>query len=80
MQELFTLASEITDIETIAEGSGIRVRPDLEKRYGQGNWRKKKGIALVRLTSGHERWAEVHWYECHGIGKVRMKIKRFLHD
>jgi hypothetical protein len=22
--------------------------------------------------------AEVHWYEAHGIGKRKMKIKRFL--
>jgi len=24
------------------------------------------------------RRAEVHWYEAHGIGRKRMKIKRFL--
>jgi hypothetical protein len=24
------------------------------------------------------RLAEIHWYEVHGIGKVRMKIKRYL--
>jgi hypothetical protein len=22
--------------------------------------------------------AEVHWFEAHGIGKVKMRIKRFL--
>lgn len=22
--------------------------------------------------------AEVHWYECHGVGKVKMKVKRWL--
>jgi hypothetical protein len=24
------------------------------------------------------RWAEVHWYEAHGIGRKGWKIKRFL--
>jgi hypothetical protein len=24
------------------------------------------------------RRAEIHWYEAHGIGRVRHKIKRFL--
>jgi hypothetical protein len=24
------------------------------------------------------RKAEVHWYEAHGIGQKKMKIKRFL--
>ena len=24
--------------------------------------------------------AEIHWYEAHGIGKVEIKIKRFLED
>jgi len=28
--------------------------------------------------SWHECKAEVHWYEAHGIGKKKMKIKSFL--
>lgn len=35
-------------------------------------------IADVRLSDGTIRLAEVHWYEAHGMGKVRMKIKRYL--
>jgi hypothetical protein len=39
----------------------------------------KKLIGLnVRLQSGHIRKAELHWYEAHGIGKRKMKIKKFL--
>jgi len=41
-------------------------------------WRKLKGRATVRLESGSIRNAEIHWYEAHGIGRKRFKIKRFL--
>jgi hypothetical protein len=37
-----------------------------------------KGLARVRLANGQVRVAEVHWYEAHGIGRKKMKIKRFL--
>lgn len=74
----FEIIGEITDIETIAVGSAIRDITRLRKRYGGGRWRKLKGIATVRLSSGKIRLAEVHWYEAHGIGKKRFKIKRFL--
>jgi hypothetical protein len=32
----------------------------------------------VRVAGEEMRRAEVHWYEAHGIGRVRYKIKRFL--
>jgi len=35
-------------------------------------------VALVRLRNGRIRKAEIHWYEAHGIGKKKLKIKRFL--
>jgi hypothetical protein len=50
----------------------------LRKQYGLGRWRKLKGVARVRLENGSLRTAEVHWYEAHGIGKKKMKIKRIL--
>ncbi len=74
----FEILGEITDIETIASGSSIRILPLLRKRYGKGRWRKLKGIAQVRLIDGAIRLAEVHWFEAHGIGKKKMRIKRFL--
>jgi hypothetical protein len=46
--------------------------------YGRGNWRKLKGLAVVRLEDGTITEAEVHWFEAHGIGKRRMKIKRLI--
>jgi hypothetical protein len=50
----------------------------IPKQYGIGRWRKMKGVADVRLQSGSIRKAELHWYEAHGIGKRKMKIKRLL--
>ncbi len=52
--------------------------PRLREQYGQGNWKKKKGIATVMLEDGTTAPAEIHWYEAHGIGKVKMKVKRWL--
>jgi hypothetical protein len=50
----------------------------LRKQFGFGRWRKLKGNATVRLANGRIPMAELHWYEAHGIGKKKMKIKRFL--
>jgi len=74
----FEIVGPITEIETIAAGSAVRQLPRLRRRYGRGRWRKLKGIARVRIASGELRRAEIHWYEAHGIGRVRHKIKRFL--
>lgn len=74
----FEIVGEISGIETIAQGYGIRRLKILRKRYGGRNWRKKKGVAIVRLVNGSVRWAEVHWYEAHGVGRKGWKIKRFL--
>ena len=74
----FTIISEITDAETFATGSGIRELARLRKVYGRGRWRKRKGIAKVRLADQTVHVAEVHWYEATGIGKKEFKIKYFL--
>jgi len=74
----FEIIGEITDIETIAVGSSIREIARLRKQYGAGRWRKLKGIATVRLRSGRIRKVELHWYEAHGRGKKKLKIKRYL--
>ncbi len=78
MAENFEIIGQITKTETIAIGGSIRELPELRARFGRGRWRKRKGVADVRLSDGTIRFAEVHWYEAHGIGKVRMKIKRYL--
>jgi hypothetical protein len=74
----FELLSEITAIEIIARGGSVRRRAVLRKRIGPGRWRKLKGVATVRLASGAVHQAEIHWYEAHGVGRVGMKIKRYL--
>ena len=69
---------EISNPETIAVGRGIRELERLRRVYGPGRWRKKKGIARIRLPDGSGALAEVHWYEAHGIGRKEFKVKRFL--
>jgi len=76
----FEVIGDITDVETFATGTSIRELPRLRRTYGPGRWRKRKGIAQVRLADGTVWKAEVHWYEAHGIGRKEMKIKRFLDD
>jgi hypothetical protein len=72
------IIGEIEEIQTIAVGGRIQDVMRIRKQYGLGRWRKLKGVANVRLHSGRIRKAEVHWYEAHGIGRKKMKIKRIL--
>jgi hypothetical protein len=74
----FEVVGTIREIETIAVGRAIRILALLKKRYGKGRWRKLKGVASVRLNDGTIRLAEIHWFEAHGIGKRKMRIKRYL--
>jgi len=74
----FEILGEVRNIETIASGHGIRILNRLVRLYGKGNWRKMKGWATVRLSDGTISDAELHWFEAHGLGKRRMKIKRVL--
>lgn len=78
MESDFDLIGEIRAIQTIATGHGIRILDRLNQEYGRGNWRKLKGIARIRLADGTIAEAEIHWFDAHGIGKRRMKIKRLL--
>jgi hypothetical protein len=68
----------LENIEVIAKRFGIRELKDLREKYGGDKWRKLKGNAYVELGDGKIRYAELHWYECHGIGKRKIKIKRLL--
>ena len=74
----FEVVGEVNEVEVIATGRGIRRLKSLRKRHGGRRWRKLKGIATVRLTTGSIRKAEVHWYEAHGVGRKGWKIKRFV--
>lgn len=76
--EPFEIIGEVTEIETIAIESSIGDIARLRKQYGQGRWRKLKGLAIIRLRNGRMRKAELHWYEAHGIGRLEIKRKRYL--
>jgi hypothetical protein len=74
----FEIISEITDIEVIAIGRSIRDLERLREQYGDGRWRKMKGIATIQLSNGRVRKAEIHWYEAHGVGRKEFKRKGYL--
>jgi len=74
----FEILGEIQWTETIASGRSIRELRRLNRVYGKTSWRKKKGIAKIRLTDSTVRIAELHWYEGHGKGRKETKIKKYL--
>ena len=61
----FAIVGAISQVETFAIGSGIRELARLRRLYGRGPWRKRKGIARVRLGAA-------------GIGRKEFKIKHLL--
>jgi hypothetical protein len=63
----------LSQSRVIAAGRGILDLNRLLSRYGgrARDWTKKSSqVILIR-----QRRAEVHWYECRGIGRVEQKIK-----
>ena len=76
----FQIVGQITEVETIASGPGIRILRYLRKTFGRGRWRKLKGVATVRLPNGSLHVVELHWYEAHGVGRKDVKIKQYLDE
>ena len=74
----FRILSQVSNLETIATGGGIRELKRLRRAYGKGRWRKRKGIARVELEDGSVKLAELHWYEATGVGRKEYKIKAYL--
>jgi hypothetical protein len=74
----FEILGEVSNIETFVTGAGIRERARLRRIYGRGRWRKRKGVARIRLPDGSIHQAELHWYEASGIGRREFKIKYLL--
>lgn len=52
------VVGSICAIETIAAGRAIRQLRRLRRRYSAGRWRKRKGVASVRLRDGSVHEAE----------------------
>ena len=48
----FEVVGDVSQQETFATGREIRELPRLVRMYGRGRWRKRKGIATVRLERG----------------------------
>jgi hypothetical protein len=74
----FEILGEISHTETFARGSRIGEINRLRKLCRPGNWRKRKGIARVRLGDGSIRAAEIHWYDAAGIGRKEFKVRHLL--
>lgn len=76
----FQLLNEISEFEVIARGSSVKARHYLKRKYGRGNWRKVKGVGLVEYDNGDVCYAELHWFEAHGIGRRDMKAIRDIRN
>jgi len=74
----FFVVGKIRNAQTFARGRKIRELARLNRTYGAAFWLKRRGVALVELSNGSLRWAEVHWYESRNSGRKELKIKRFL--
>ena len=76
--EEFEVVGTIEQIERIAVASQIREISRLRKVFGAGRWLKLKGTATVRFEDGAIQRVELRWYEAHGIGCKKLKIKEYL--
>ncbi len=74
----FEILGAVSAIETFAIGTSIRELARLRRTYGAGRWRKRKGVARVRLADGTICRAELHWYEASGVGRREYKVKAYL--
>jgi hypothetical protein len=74
----FEIIGDLAEIEAIAINLSIRELRRLKDKFGGRRWRKLKGVGLVRFPNGEIRQAELHWYEAHGVGRRKMKVKRLL--
>jgi hypothetical protein len=64
----FKVIGRIADVEIIARGKGVRETRRLRKLYGGSRWKKLKGTAKVQFSTEKVCYAEIHWYESHGLG------------
>jgi hypothetical protein len=78
MPLLVEVLGPIRAVQIIASSRRLRVHRELGAKFGGRNWRKLKGVALVRDSNDEIYEAEIHWYECHGVGRRPFKIKERL--
>lgn len=77
--------SKITKVVAFAgkgTGNELRVAKHLEKQYGVSakEWQHSHGDGYVVCDNGTVRHAELHWFECSEIGRIKMKVKRHFKD
>lgn len=76
------LKGDITDVEVFA-GKGGKKSFDLADKFSSTyggkseDWTHSKGNGKIQLQDGTEKNAEIHWFECEGIGQTKWKIKKF---
>jgi len=71
----FEILGEIQWTETIASGRSIRELRRLNRIYGKTTWRKRKGIAKIRLEDGAVRLAELHCMKATAREERKLKSK-----
>lgn len=77
--------STITKVVAFA-GKGtnkeLRVAKYLEQQYDvkAEEWKHCRGDGYVVCNDGKTRHAELHWFECDSVGRIKMKVKRFFDD
>ena len=79
------IGSYVENVVIIAQGTKIRKVEEIRKANpipltgelaNAEDWKKVVGNAI--LVDGEiERKAEIHWYQCNGVGKCMMKVKRW---
>jgi hypothetical protein len=74
----FELVGNLTDVETIATGRGIRELSRLRRLYGKRAVAQNERCRSHPTEDGRIRLTELHWYVAHGIGKKEFKRKRYL--
>jgi hypothetical protein len=80
MGRSFEIIGDIANVEAIATGRSIRVLKRLKRFYGEGRWRKVKGIVKVRLSDGSICKAEIHWYEMTRVAGKNTKLRNYYRE
>ena len=76
------MAGDITDVEVFA-GKGGKKPLDLADKFATTyggkpeDWTHSTGNGKIKLSDGTEKDAEIHWFECEGVGQTKWKIKKF---
>jgi hypothetical protein len=74
----FEILGPLRKVHTIAITGSAAELARLRLHYGRDRWRKRKGLAAIRLAGGVVVEGEIHWQEAAGIGKRELKIKRLV--